>query len=532
MKIKKSKIEFEASKQFSSLFIDYIKANADLKEFYLASPHISSFQPIIERFNFDKARRKKLVDVILSQYKNSRISIPPNVSLLLNENSFTVCTGHQLCLFTGPLYFIYKIISTINLSEELKQKYSEYDFIPVYWMASEDHDYDEIKSIHLFGKTVTWENPNARGAVGRISTDGLQAIIDELKILLGETDNSLRLIELFKSAYINSNNIASATRMLVNELFARYNLVVLDPDDKELKTSFGPIMADDIFNATNHSIVNKSIQKLSSMGYSIQVNPREINCFYLTHSSRERIERQGDKYVVLNTLLSFTKEELEQELKLYPEKFSPNVVLRPMYQQLILPNIAYVGGPGELAYWLEYKNMFECHNVQFPILVPRNFSLLIDAKSQSQLNKLGFTLQDLIVNNEDVLIREMVKQNATETISVKEEEEAVSHLYKQLSEKVGFVDSTLKATVEAELQKALSSLKNIENKMLKSEKQKQEIGINQLKKIRAKVLPSETLQERYENFASYYLKYGEEFIVTLKQEFKLFDWNILVIELE
>jgi len=532
MKINKNYIEFEKSKQFSNLFIDYVNQQDPLKKFYNEPPVIESFQKMITASNFKQVNRKKIVDVITSQYQSSGITVPSTVSLLLNENTFTVCTGHQLCLFTGPLYFIYKILSTINLAEELKKKYPNNEFIPIYWMASEDHDYDEIKSIHLFGKTITWEKEEAKGAVGRIKTKGIEQIIAELRGLVGDTENAQQIIHLFEEAYLTSENLAFATRALVHQLFANYNLIVLDPDDKELKIEFASMMADDIFHSTNYPLVNTSINELNAQGYSAQVNPREINCFYLTDTNRERIEKKGEQYIVLNTDISFTKEELQKELEGYPEKFSPNVVMRPLYQQTILPNIAYVGGPGELAYWLEYKQMFDYHQVVFPVLMPRNFTLLIDSKSNAQLHKLGFTIADLLSHPEDLLVREMIKKNASHAISVKEEELKITQVYTELMSKASAIDSTLKATVEAELQKALNSIKNIENKLLKSEKQKQETTVNQLKKIRAKVLPNETLQERYENFIPYYLKYGNELIETLKNSFTTFDKSILILELE
>ncbi len=525
------KIDFDSTNQFSKIFIDYVNNENALRPFYSYIPTIDSFNNVIEDKKKETINRKLLVEILKNQYENSQIKIEQStINNLLNENTFTVCTGHQLCLFTGPLYFIYKIITTINLAEELKKKYTEYNFVPVYWMASEDHDFEEISSINLFGKKIKWNNEEAKGAVGKLNTHSVHPLIDELKQILGESENSKKLIQLFSDAYLNHSNLANATRYFTHQLFGTYGLLVIDADDTQLKNSFSSIIKDDIFNNTNHKLVDATINQLKQIGYDSQVNPREINCFYLKDNVRERIENDGNIFQVLNTDIRFTKEELITEIDLHSDRFSPNVVLRPLYQQFILPNLAYVGGPGELAYWLEYKTMFEHHKINFPVLIPRNFALLTDEKTNQQIEKLGFTINDFFRNSE-TLIKEFVTENASEEISLKPEETKLILTFNEIVDKAIKFDATLKSSVEAEKQKALNSLKNIESKLLKAEKQKQETSINQIKKIKAKFFPEDILQERYDNFAPFYLKSGEQFVGILKQQFNPFDFKFLIIEL-
>jgi bacillithiol biosynthesis cysteine-adding enzyme BshC len=295
-------------------------------------------------------------------------------------------------------------------------------------------------------------------------------------------------------------------------MFAEYGLVIIDPDDKRLKTEFLEIIKDDIVNQTNFRIVSQSIEKLQSLNIKPQVNPREINVFHL-NGDRKRIEDASDDVLALS-----------------PEQYSPNVVLRPLYQQLILPNLAYVGGPGEIAYWLEYKAMFDHHGILFPVLMPRNFALLADQKTVQQLDKLNLNFMD-IFKEHDLLIREYIANISGSEISLNDQAKALKELYDSISEKAAAIDPTLKSSVEAELQKSLNALKNIESKILRSEKQKQEVSINQIKKISEKLFPENTLQERYENFAPYYLKYGKSFIKELKDTFDPFEFKLLIIEL-
>ena len=514
MALKKQTISLEETKQFSKLFLDYINGESKLGSFYSYTPEITSFKQAMEDKGKENTNRKLLADVLKQQYSKLTDNSPSlnNINLLLNENTFTVCTGHQLCLFTGPLYFIYKIISTINLAEALKKKYPDNNFIPVYWMASEDHDFEEISSVNLFGKKITW-NQQLTGAVGRLNTDSLNAVIDELKQILGESENAKALTQLFSDAYLNHPDLADATRYLVHQLFCEYGLVILDADDIRLKSEFLDIIKDDISNSTNFKLVNQTIADLEKIGHKSQVNPREINVFKLSENNRVRIESAS-----------------AETLNYKAEEYSPNVVLRPLYQQKILPNLAYVGGPGEIAYWLEYKTMFNYHNINFPVLIPRNFALLTDEKTEQQIQKLGLSKPDLF-KDIDVLTKEFVSKNAGSDVSLKEQEDKLTTLFKDLAEKVSAVDTTLKASVEAECQKALSSLKNIENKLIKSEKQKQETNVNQIKKLKDKFLPEGVLQERHDNFAPYYLKSGKNLIGDLKETFVPFEFKMVILEM-
>ncbi len=514
MTLKKHTISFEETKQFSKLFIEYINGESKLRKFYSYAPEIASFKQAMEDKSKENTNRQLLVDVLNAQYskiQDNSIAIS-KINLLLNNNTFTVCTGHQLCLFTGPLYFIYKIISTINLAEALKKKYPENNFVPVYWMAAEDHDFEEISSINLFGKKLEWNNVNAKGAVGRLNPASLNVVIDELKQILGESDNAKILIQLFSDAYLKHVTIADATRYIVHQLFSEYGLVIIDADDAQLKAEFLNIIKDDISNNTNFKIVNYTIAELEKIGHKGQVNPREINVFRLAENSRVRIEAASAETLNYNA-----------------EEYSPNVVLRPLYQQKILPNLAYVGGPGEIAYWLEYKAMFEHHKINFPVLMPRNFAILSDEKAEQQLEKLGISKADLF-KDINQLTKEFVSRNASSDVSLKEQEQKLTIMFSELASKVSAVDITLKASVEAEFQKALASLKNIESKLIKSEKLKQQTSINQIKKLKDKFLPEGILQERYDNFAPYYLKSGKNFISDLKVAFEPFEFKMLILK--
>jgi len=516
---------------FSNLFEDYIQQDEKVKPFYKYHIDKKDFENYIQEQHFDYLNRPVLTETLLKQSKlvsNTNSITIDYINSLSNENTFTVTTGHQLCLFTGPLYFIYKIISTINLSKTLKEKFPNKNFVPVYWMATEDHDFEEINHANVFGKKVVWHSTE-KGSVGDFKTENLKDVIEELKIILGENENATHLIQLFEDAYLKNKNLADATRYLVNELFGAYGLITLDGNDKALKQLFIEEFKTDIFKNITFEIVTKTIDKLKE-NYSAQVSPRLINVFFTEPNLRERVEKQNDKYKVLNTDISFSKEELENIINTTPEKLSPNVVLRPLYQQKILPNIAYVGGPGELAYWLEYKTLFETYKINFPILMPRNFIMLIDKGTQNKIKKLNLETESIFKDGED-LVKAFIKTEHAD-VNLNEFNEPLNTVFNSIAELVSTIDKSLIGSVEAEKQKTLNGILSLNQKINKALKQKSETDINQIWAIKAKLFPNNIPQERYDNFSIYYSKYGKEFIETLFEELtynlESFEYNVLL----
>jgi bacillithiol biosynthesis cysteine-adding enzyme BshC len=516
MKFSSRTIPFQETNQFPKLFLDYISRNEKLLESNTFFFDDNGYAQAAEYLNYMEEIRKVLTTVIRDQYKSTEIFIDENLIAKLEQpGTMTVCTGHQLCLFTGPLYFIYKIITAIRVAEEQSKKTGK-QIVPVYWMASEDHDFEEIRSVNLFGKTLKWET-EAKGAVGKLKTDSLEIILGELKTLLGEADVAKKLFATIEKAYRPRRTLAQATRELVHELFSG-KVLILDADDARLKKFFIPVFKNDLIDHTPENSVALAISKLEKEGYEIQVNPRTINVFFMKDDLRERMEEHDGKYKVLNSDISFTKEELLNELNNHPEYFSPNVVLRPLYQQLILPNLAYIGGPGEISYWLEYPGLFNKFGITFPVLQPRHFALVIDKNSEERLSKLQMNISELFGDVEEV-IKSFVKKNLGDSIALENEKEELKKIFENVRKKISAFDSSLDGAANAELQKQLNGIENLESKVLKAAKQKQEVATSQIRKIREKILPGNVLQERYENFIPNYLKYGDEFIPELTAAF-------------
>lgn len=503
---------------FSDLFTDYINDSEKVKPFFHSHIYQTDFESYLNSTSFENIDRPILVNALKAQsllVNNTNKHSQKNIDELLKETTYTVTTGHQLCLFTGPLYFIYKIASTINLATTLKSKFPDKNFVPVYWMASEDHDFEEINHVNVFNKKVIW-NSSQTGSVGDFNTEGLAEVIAELKTILGENDNTKSLITLFETAYLKHTTLADATRYLVNELFGEYGIVILDGNDKVLKALFKEEFKSDIFENKSVALVNQSITELSKH-YSAQVNPRDINVFYKAAGVRERIERIAPEcYAVVNTELSFTKAELDNMIETTPEKLSPNVVLRPLYQQKILPNIAYIGGPGELAYWLEFKSLFESYKINFPILMPRNFAMIVDKGSKQKMQKFDLSILDLFSEGE-VLVKQFIKTQH-EDVNLNVIKSQFETIYASLTDTVGSIDKSLIASTEAEKQKTLNGINTIEQKINRAFKQKSETDVNQLWALKGKLFPNNIPQERYDNMSMYYAKYGKNFITEMITE--------------
>lgn len=483
------KIGLQDSQQFSKLFIDYLAQQEQVQSLYAFYPDMAGLEAAFKKRSTQPINRKVLVDRLNAQYKGlfSSEHVRKNINLLASDTTFTVTTGHQLCLGTGPLYLILKTLSCVKLCEALKAKHADKDFVPVFWMASEDHDAAEINHFYVFGKKYTWETTQT-GAVGRFTTAGIGELLDTIK----------DIPDWLKTAYNSSATLAEATRKVMDHLFAAYGVVVIDGDDVDLKKEFSGVLEKELFEQSAVGKMNQTNTAIEAQGYSVQVNPRDINLFYIKDSIRERIEKQGDRFVVLHTDLTFSAEEIKTELINHPERFSPNVVLRPLYESTILPDIAYVGGPGEIAYWLQLKEVFNVYNTFLPVIFPRMFSGVITKQQYSKLEKAHVALSELFLSEFD-LKQVVVSRSIQEEISIEVQSNEISNAFDTIAAIATTVDGSLQSWAQAEKAKALKQLEDIEKKLRKAEERKHEDQIKSVLGIRDKILPNGKLQERQES---------------------------------
>lgn len=508
-------IPFRETNYFSSFICDYLEEHPDLKPFYNRFPHIDNFAAQIEEKQFSDTNRTVLVNTLQKQYSTIETSeaTTKNIESLLKENTYTITTGHQLNLFTGPLYFLYKIISTINLCEELRVKHPQQNFVPIYWMATEDHDFEEINYFNFKGSKVQWSR-DFGGAVGELSTEGLDAVFNSFSEKLGPGKNAKYLKNLFENAYLKHSNLADATRFLANELFGTYGLVVLDANDRGLKQLFTPYIKQELLEQTSFKEVSKTIEEFPS-DYKIQVNPRKINLFYIKKDLRERIIYENELYKVNNTDVSWVQDELLKEVSDFPERFSPNVLLRPLYQEVVLPNLCYIGGGGELAYWFEMKQMFTAFNVVFPMLLLRNSAVVITELQQKKRLKLNLSITELFLKQTDLLAVK-TKLHSEVNIDFSQQKTALKKQFKNLYELAKQTDESFVGAVAAQEKKQLKGLDSLEKRLLKAEKRQHKQKLEAYVALQNAVFPNKSLQERHVNFSELYLEFGADFISELK----------------
>lgn len=526
-------ISYEDSGLFSALILDYLNNKEQVQTFAGSAQTPESILEKLSQHSEFKTNRIALVDALREQYAEREMLFPltiQNIDSLQNANTFTITTGHQLCLFTGPLYFVYKIFSVINLAKSM-EKYADeqglnYKFVPVYWMHTEDHDLAEINHFYLFGKKLEWQTPES-GMAGDVSTKGLEAFWEELDKLLGNSATGKELSDFFRRIYLGNNNLTEATFQLANELFSEHGLVVLDPRHPSLKQQFVEELERDIFQNSNLPLVDSTSNELEKWGYKTMVNSREINVFYTGKGFRERLVKSENGFSVLNTQILFSTEELKSEIHSHPERFSPNVILRPMYQEKILPNVAYVGGAGELAYWMQYRKMFEQNNISFPVLWLRNSLVWIESNIAARLVRHGVPVEDLFLNEEE-LIRKFVL-NHSEGMDLSELKSGLQPWLDKMVILASNADKTLEGAAKAEAQKWLNGLESLEAKMLRSTKNKLDTQVNQLRKIKEKLFPDGGLQERKDNFANFYLTYGKDWFSQVEQAIHPFEKTISIL---
>lgn len=526
-------IRFTETGYFSKIICDYLNEDEKTAPFFHRFPTIENFKGQIEdkKKSFPKASREILKSSLIEQYDQTEISAKSraNIEQLRDENTFTITTGHQLNLFTGPLYFLYKIISAINLTKELKEAYPEYNFVPVYWMATEDHDFEEINYFNFKSEKIAW-NKEVLGAVGRSSLEGLNEVYDHFSTLIGPGINGETIREMFQKSYLEKENLAQATRYLANELFGDRGLLIIDGDDQRLKKLFSPYVKRELREQVSDRQVEATNEQLRT-NYKVQVNQREINLFYLDHELRERIVLEDGKFRINNTGMLFSAAEIESCLDNSPEKFSPNVIMRPLYQEVILPNLCYIGGGGELAYWMQLKTMFQEFDIPYPILLLRNSVLLINQKQLAKMGKLKISIDEIFMDQSELI---KMKVNALSSVPVdfSKEKKDLKEMFRGLKSLSDQTDPSFSGAVLAQEKKQLNGLEKLEKRLLKAKKRKYAELVSRISALQDELFPNRSLQERQANFSEFFERYGPDLITVLLQNLSPLDQDFDVLLLK
>ena len=527
--IVKKKIQIEKIDFLSKLVKDY--SNFDLK-----------IKPFINHFpdgfvNFSKQRvlsnsvRKDLVSVIKKQYKNTTFyksdlnKVNQNITNLLLSDSQTITTGHQLNILASPLFLIYKLINVISLSRELSLKRKK-NIIPIFWMASEDHDFKEIQKCNLFKKSYTWNRKQNDFPVGCMSTIGIESLLEKISLDMPELPYKNELISAFKNIYSNNKNYANAHRALLTFLFGKYGLVILDSNDILLKKHFVVHFKSE-FSTKNVFFSIRDTNTQLAKYYKTKLNPMDNNVFYFNGSSRIKILRKGNIFSLSDGTIKWTKKELFTELEKHPERFSPNVVLRPLYQEKILPNIAYIGGPSEISYWIQLKKLFKLENQNFPILILRSLVLNLSVKEVKMLKKYNIKYSDLFLSK-DLVINNYVKKNAA--INFELEYQKLDQILDSIIQKSKNVNSNLNLHVEVVSKKIKKDILKLEKKIISNQKDEHLVALKKINNLFENLYFGDDIQERSCSYIPYYMKYGSLFFDILIKKLDPLEKDYIILK--
>ena len=526
-----TQVTYKQTGFFSHLMTDYLDQAPALRPFFGYDNTWNGFDEALKTRQTFAVNRAALQQHLLEQYSGLDLhtKVRENIQLLAQEHSYTIITAHQPNLLTGPLYFFYKILHAIRLAEDARKRHPRFRFVPVYYMGNEDADLDELGHFFLNGEKFNWETKQT-GAVGRMTID------DALLKLINRAEGQVRvlphggpLMDRIKNIFTKGKQIQQATLELVNDLFGEYGLLVMIADSALMKQQAIPVFEKEIFEEGASAMVLQTTTRLEAAGYKVQAHPREINLFYLADGIRNRIEKNGDGFAVVNTDIRFSAAGMKEELYQHPERFSPNVILRGIYQETILPNVAFVGGGGETAYWLQLKSLFHAYKVFYPVLVVRNSFLLLAARQTKLLANMGIDPPQLFAGA-DELMQWLVKREAGDAVSLNGKLEQTIILYEQIKEQASRIDKSLAAHVDALKTKSIQKLSQLEKKMLRAEKRKYSSQKQQLETLFQSLFPNGGLQERVENFMTFYGQEGRGWIEKLYAASTSFDQRFTIIE--
>lgn len=517
----KSKIPFQNIGSIPPLIKDFL--NQEIPQF---SSYQFSLQNALSKAeekskSFSKDQRNILVEVINQQLKDLQLADKQksNINILSQEDTFTVVTGHQLNLFSGPAFFVYKILQTIKTADFLNQN-SNKNFVPIFWMATEDHDFDEINHFKT-AQNIYQIKGKSGGAVGRIIIEDI-SFIDEFEKEFKDDVFGTQLILLMKKSYQKGKTLTEATRNLVQELFSEYGLLMIDGDDAALKNQMADIFSDELKNQVTYRFSQKNIDFLTEKYGKVQVNPREINLFYLS-DARDRISAKENNFEIVDKNIEISFDKLSKDWS----RISPNALLRPVFQEKVLPNVAYIGGNAEIMYWLEMPEVFEHFKLPFPILIPRNSMLFLKEKTLRKIEKSGMELECFFGNFQAKLNEKLIEDSALKPL-IDEKESLLKNQFDELKEKAASTDKTFRNLVEAEETRQLKSFERMRKRLLRAEKIRQSDHINFLQTLYYEIHPSGNWQERVINFSNFFAENGSQWLENCYQEMDV-DNSVLIL---
>lgn len=530
------------------LFLDYVYQFSNVQRFYSVSPDdASAQQALLSRLVSKKTERKQVTQILTKQNQSfgAGVLTLENIKKLEQDNTVAVVTGQQMGLLTGPLYTIYKSIGTIKLCETYRAKFPQYEFVPVFWLELEDHDFDEIRHAQLLSvdndlKKISYNGADPgnviRNPINHLSiTEDMQRFLDEIKSVLYPTDFTHEWQGLIEKAYQQGTSIAQAFGKMLTDLLGSYGLILMDPSDKEFKKLAAPVFKKEIENTDRiHQLFQTQSESLKQSGYEAQVETSPSNLFLLDNGAEKlsiNVEKKN-KFRLSAGDIASEKNAITKILESSPERFIPNVVLRPIVQDTLLPTFAYVAGPAEVAYFAQFKSIYEFFEVPQPVIVPRPFATILEKKNAKVLSKYKIELLQVFTHSKTLVDQVAMHQSGLPIEALFGQFTGqMNSQFKALQKQLMEIDSNLKGAVETAQQKADQALQVLKTKTVESEKRRNEVLVDRIRKLIHHLYPHHNFQERELNVLYYLNKYGRDFIKLLHERLDVTARDHQVIEL-
>jgi len=532
---------------FTRLFVDYVDNYSNVKDFFIGDfRDKKQWQSRLAAVTHRELNRSSIAQVLLNQNRDYHCGIKTlaNIDLLLNDNTVAIVTGQQVGLFTGPLYTLYKILTTLKLTEQMSQDYPEYNFVPIFWIEGEDHDIEEVSSFSFLNTSNELQHlsypdgdkpiGNTHGAAGSVNLDeSIGGMFQHLHQSLLATEYSPKVFELFETAYQKGMTFSRAFIHLLNVLLEDSGLIFFDPHNPDTKKMLIPIFEEELNDISHTCQLVITQSEVLEKEYHAQVKPRAVNLFLFHNGGRYAIEPHEHGFSLKGTRRIVSKEDMLGLLHTDPNLFSPNVVLRPICQDYLFPTLAYVAGPSEVAYFAQFKLLYENFNIPEPIIYPRCSATIVEDRIQKIITKYNLQVKDFFTDIDEL------KSRITASISDFKVEELFSNTSGTVSEsltslKGGLesIDPTLVPAMENTLSRMQGALNSLKEKTLAAQVRQNEISLRQLDKVAVSLFPNSTLQEREMNIIYFLNKYGLELLRWLRSELVLDKYMHQIITLE
>ncbi len=473
---------------------------------------------------FDRAARER----VAAAMRPVGAGTAERLEALVREDGFFVTTGQQTGLFTGPLYTIYKALSAIRLAGALEALLGK-PVLPLFWLASTDHDFDEVNHVELLDAQNALhrlELPSDPAAppvsmARRVLGAGVESTLDELAQALPPSEFAPPLLDLARKAYRPEATMAEAFEEMFAGVLASFQLVLVDPSHPELKRLAAPVLAREIAHAAEHeAALERQSARLVAAGYHAQVSVGggAVNVSYEDETGRERLVREDGRFLLRRTKRRLAEAEVEALLESEPERFSANVLLRPVVESALFPTVAYVGGPAELSYFAQTGCLFRAHGLEMPLVYPRASVTLVERKVATVVEKFGLGIEDFRQPVRELaarIIRDEMPPEVAEAAAALRR--SLHEGYAALAQAAQRLDPTLKGPLTAARNSSDVALREAEKKILSHAKARSAETVEQLEKAAVNLYPHGIPQERVLNGLQYLARYGPELLPAIAE---------------